>query len=287
MKFYKESTKINPLLFFETFINGDSLRKHEDQFYDYPINPSQENFRGQGYIQYIKEVYSEEEEYKPVKKIYIDELKRFLDSQVNYSFNLLRDRKELFDYEGKDHIPFTKKNLNIVYKIKDIIPEKYKHKVEILTSLNELENQIKHLLEPLKNSISQKSIIKSTQPYFEPIIRIKGLKKLYEIAIELDLIDDEIVSETDFLKVFMSNNPKALPNKIHFKANNQKVVYFIILLQKHFRQLTFSRIAKSEAFLRKTSIPFDQVILDTTSSRIKKLVDKEDFKKIKNSLDSL
>jgi len=288
MKLYKESSKINPLLFFETFINNDSLREHEDQFYNYPINPSQENFRNLGYLQYTKDLYEENEKFKPVTVFYLDTLKSFLSVQVNQSLTFLNNRKDKFDYKGKDHTPFTSKSLDIVYKLKNAVPSDYNHKDEIMSFLVELENKIKLLLDSPKVPILEKRIIKTTQPYFEPIIKTGKLKKLYQIAIELYLINDEIVSEKDFLEVLMSNDPKMLENKIQFMADNQKVVYFITLIQKHFKELTFSRIVKSEAFLKqKTGIPFSQNDLDSTNSRIKKLIKRDDFKKIKNSLDSL
>ncbi len=66
MALYKESTKTNPLLFFETFINDKVILKHEDMFY-YPINPSQENYRDQGYLTFYKDSYEEDENPIPEK----------------------------------------------------------------------------------------------------------------------------------------------------------------------------------------------------------------------------
>ena len=98
-------------------------------------------------------------------------------------------------------------------------------------------------------------------------IRLLSPVKLYDIAVELYIIDDVEVSETDFLNVLMSNNPKAIENNIVFTADNQVATFFLNSISILFGKLTHAQIVKSKSFIKKSGFPFSQTDLDTAKTR--------------------
>ena len=98
MQLFKESTKFKPLLFFETFLNKETLMKYEDNFYNH-TNNSQVNYREQGFIEYYKDSYKLNEPVTLVRVYFKDYFEMFLTTQVTKTLSLIEIRTDDLDYD--------------------------------------------------------------------------------------------------------------------------------------------------------------------------------------------
>ena len=89
---YSTSTKVSPLLFFETFLKKGSVLEYKKQFYHYSINHSFVSNENEGYIEYIKDFYEDSEEVVPVKIKFKDRLRELIQLQYNISIRLSDER---------------------------------------------------------------------------------------------------------------------------------------------------------------------------------------------------
>lgn len=250
MALYKESTKTNPLLFFETFINDKVILKHEDMFY-YPINPSQENYRDQGYLTFYKDSYEEEENPIPEKIFFKDYLEKLLKSQMFLSNQFLIERRDELEYQNIIADIFIKKQLIIINQLKVKINSITIYKEVFIKALDILEKNINEIDLVEQESTKKKLIVKTNNPFFEPKVNRAVLIKLYDIAVDHKIIDDEEVLEETFINVFMSNDPESLQEKIFFKVNNQYAAFFLICIKPLFEKLSFPQISRSQSFHNK------------------------------------
>lgn len=288
MVFYKKSTKIQPLLFFETFISIEKMRLYEDSFYDYPINPSQESFKELGYKQYLKDTYEDGEEFKPLKVFFIDELKRLLEGQSYKSIKLIRDRKDKLEYKNVSGSVFIEKQLKIVENLQNYNFTNSDFQKVVTKVLRKIEQEIKLLDNKSKATILIPLRQNSSNAFFEPKNNTKSstLRKLYQLAVDYRLIGENFKQEF-FLNVFIVNTPQHLDNKIVFKVDNQKAIFFLNSISVFFHDFTHSRIAKSESFIKKSGKPFSQGDLDTAKTRFEKKVMTEKQKNLKKAIDDL
>lgn len=265
MGLYQESTKTRPLLFFESFLKNDKLIKYESMFYEYPINLSQENFREQGYIKYLNDSYIDE----PVSTIeYFNEtLNKLLKAQVFTSKMLLEERKDEIEYFNIKPNIFAQKQLEIIKKLKVKTGSITVCRGIILESLNILEEEIIKFNSIISQEPSRFTNIKTNNPFFEPVVNRKILQKLYDVALDNRIIDEEVVTENAFLNILTSNDPEVLENKFIFSCNNQVATFFLNTINVFFLNLTHSKISKSKSFINKNGKIFNESDLNTAKTR--------------------
>ena len=78
MKVHPNSTKTNPILFFESFLKHKEVTIYEEHFYNTPKNPSFTTNKEEGYVEYFKDLYEGGEEVIPVRVYLKEDLKRKL-----------------------------------------------------------------------------------------------------------------------------------------------------------------------------------------------------------------
>ena len=273
MNSYKSSTKKQPIFFFETFLNKESLAAYKDHFYKDYINPSQKKNLSQGYIEYNKDYYENEESLKVIEYFEV-RLKNLLEREAKVSYRLLYERKLAKEYDEvfkNDFINHRISDLDIILErakklsSKDLI-------ISILNKLREKMNQLRYPSNPIPFRSESKTSIGSENPYFglKFEIRKRHLKKFYHELVIIDMIDNEDVSENNFLAVFTSSNPSLIDDNIIFNKDNYHVMALFQFLEPYFDQLKHSRIDKSKSFFSKNAQnPMSQTSLDTNKHRFK------------------
>jgi len=199
------------------------------------------------------------EKLKNKKKILLDEInkvtrqltpedkKSFLREVFNDIFNI---RKKLFTIEF-DH------NSIILESVKELIDDLillYKH------------DAVSHKLMAKVESLEKIS----TGTYFgiKPNIKRKFFTDLYDMSVDLFLIDDEEISEDTFIEVFTCSKPNP-QNKIQFIEKNYPIVYFLESIQPFFNNLSFTSIESSRNFFNKRNKMLTATDLSSTKSRNK------------------
>lgn len=129
----------------------------------------------------------------------------------------------------------------------------------------------------LKGSFRKPQFDSSQSSFFEikPEIKISTLRKLYDVAVELQIVDDIKLSETAFINV-LTGNPTETDDFFIFKSDNQISVHFINCIQPLFNNLTSSQISKSKSFYNKNKKVLCQTDIDTANKRLKSNVNKRD-----------
>lgn len=286
MGLYQESTKTRPFLFFESFLKNDKLIKYENMFYDYPINLSQEKFREQGYIKYFKDSY-EDEPVTPIIEYFKDGLEKLLKAQVFTSKVLLEERKDEIEYFNIKPNIFAQKQLEIIQNLKVKTGSITVCRGIILESLNILEEEIKKFNLGISQEPSMFTNIKTNNPFFEPVVQRKTLQKLYDVALDNRIIDEEVVTENDFLKILTSNDPEVLENKFIFSCNNQVATFFLNTMNVFFLNLTHSKISKSKSFINKNGKIFNESDLNTAKTRYSEKTTNKVFLNIQKDIEKL
>lgn len=284
MELYKKSTKTRPLLFFESFINNEVLKKYEDMFYNYPINPSQKPFRELGYITYTKDVY-EDENFSTLILYFKEDLEKLLSAELDITKALLIKRRDKLEYLSYKTDVFFDRQLSIIHTLKVKLESITVSKDLLKNTIEKLEDCIKKTSINLHHTPRRLSEIKTNKPYFEPKVTKKILDKLYDVAIGNDLIDDDEVSQSDFLNVFMTNTPEKTESIIKFHCDNQTATYFLNAIMVLFKNLKHARIADSKSFFSKGGKLLNQADLDTAKNRYEKKINKKVFLNIQKDID--
>ncbi len=290
MGLYQESTKTRPLLFFESFIDNDKLIKYEDMFYEYSFNLSQENFREQGYIKYFQDSY-EDEPATPIIEYFQNTLNRLLVAQVNITQGLLEERRNELEHQNISTDIFIQRQLLIVNKLKTASESLAIYKDLFLNTLNQIEINLKAINPPYNRTPEKAPEIKRSNPFFEPKdkITITHLKKLYEIAVDKFIVDDQEVFEETFIAVFSSNKPELLKEKIYFSCNNLVATFYLNCIMDFFKNLSHSSITKSKSFHNKQRKLLIQNDLDKAKNYYKKkrYTDTDVFITLKKNIEAI
>ncbi|MCC4212253.1 hypothetical protein [Leeuwenhoekiella parthenopeia] len=279
------SNKTEPLRFFDYFINKESLLQFEKHFFDYLINSSQVCNKSQGYIEYIQPTY--EKGYPEKTRIYIkDELQTKIRIQGNISLKLLKVHKNERLYvndESNQFIDFQLERINTLIDKSKKLPYK-----EILSEeLHYLYSEIEELKS--KNSrIKKKPPIQpfiGNNPFFGNKSKAsrKTLSKVYDVILDLEIIDEVNTTEEDFINILTDTNPILLKSGIFFIKDNYHSIFFINVLSKLFDGFTNSKIAKSQSFYSKGKVAFTQRSLDKYNTLLKQRSTKK-YQYIENAL---
>lgn len=286
MTLYKPSTEKEPLLFFSSFLNEHILNQYENNFYGYPINPSQIFDNDQGFIEYHKDCYEGGE--KPTVKIYFKEyLWKQLKTQSVISENFLIERKKEQEYNDVFSNRFVQKQLVLLESIMERA-KNLSHADTTVEILDDLKLKITSLLNhegELKPKRIIKKSLKITNPFFGNTERttVRRLKKLYAEVLDIGLIDEEEVTEEVFVDVFTSAKPFDLEEQIKFNRGNYEAIYFIQELSAYFDKLEPAQIGKSKAFASKGDRTITDKTVNTYFTRLKKK-DKNSYKDIKQAI---
>lgn len=286
MELYKASTKTQPLFFFESFIDSSTLEKYENLFYDSPLNPSQEAHREHGFIKYYKDLYEDEPEI-PITEYFKTNIETLLNAQVRTTELLLLRRRDKLEYQNIKIDSFIQRQLNIIQLLKERTDSITVCKQLITDTINRLEILVKLTGNGIIQVPKILPKIKTNNPYFEPIVGRKVLIKLYDVAIDNRVFDEEVVTQSDFLDVFMSNTPQSIENKIQFHCDNLTATYFLNSIMVLFNNLKHARIVDSKSFYSKGGKLLIQRDLDKAKSTYEKKALKKSYSKIQKEIDVL
>lgn len=248
------SSKTAPLRYFEYFLKKESLEAYEKRFFDNSINPSFESNKNEGYIYYLKDSYINDEE-SFVKLYFIEELEKHLVLQANISLSLINERK--------DEIENTEKNANIYIDRQLIKMDGIKNSINyfeiyqpvIFSVLEKLKKRLESYIDAEKkvqNTIKTNQSI-GTKTFFglKSRVKLKHLRKLYDSTSYLGIIDDDKISEQDFIQIFTSPKLPEENLKLIFNKDNRTTGYYIREISFLFNNLTPRLIQKSKSFYNK------------------------------------
>lgn len=274
-----ESTDLYPVRFFEVFVNNQNLQKFENQFY-YPINPSQKNFKEEGYVLYLKSVCTDKD-VPEIKIIFKENLLSKLKSNAEISLALIIKRRVTLEYNGINHDDYYNIQINKLEKLKLNIID-YKFQNEIIDVIDNLSKEIKKCIksEKVKRTIFKQDNLGNS--YFQILDKVNysRLEKLYKICLELEIFDESSSSEEIFIKVFTTSSPGDVSAPLKFNCNNQLALLFFNTINPWFKKLIHSRIDKSKLFMNKGNNIFNQRMLDSTNNRLKNKIEKYKLEEI-------
>lgn len=85
-------------------------------------------------------------------------------------------------------------------------------------------------------------------------VKPKHLRKLYDVTVLLNVIDDEMVSEEEFFNVLTLPQLPDSTNKILFNVNNRHAVYYLNTIAVYFNDFKPSKISRSQSFIKKNGV---------------------------------
>ncbi len=134
-------------------------------------------------------------------------------------------------------------------------------------------------------------LISKQQIRFQPSIfkvkpDIKGyiFEKLYDLAIELEIIDDELISEAEFISALTEHKTSST---ITFNCDNNIMICFIESISPLFYNLNPTSIAESKRFYTKQGTQITSSIYYTSKNRLKKSSNEEIIKGLFKDIDKL
>lgn len=127
------------------------------------------------------------------------------------------------------------------------------HKI-IEGNLLEILGNLKHIY---KNIIKKHScFIYLNKSKYSSFFQCKDIKrsffgKLYDVTLDLDLIDDIEIKEVDFINAFTASKPQILKDKIKFDRETPIIVYYFLAIEPFFFNLNAKSIESSQVFITK------------------------------------
>ncbi len=291
----KASTKTAPFDFFWYILNEKNYKKHEKDFYDIEDSVSAiDSFRDEGYrVLHIFELDIDGEITKEeVQTQYFDEMfKSMIEHQANVSYDLINERIKEFIFENKEYDKYLIFHIHELTRLKGQIQNLKRFKPNFKLLLDELEDKLieLHSIDNSKLNLSRSKNYSSKKVSFFGAEKLKNkhLIELYQISIKYDIIDDEVMTENDFIKFFTSENPYI--DKLHFRfnCNNIFAINYIDKLKVLFSNLSYSTITKSESFFNKGKTLLKQSNLDNMPKNSKRDLDKKRLDSLNLELDNL
>ncbi|WP_415376399.1 hypothetical protein [Patiriisocius sp. Uisw_017] len=122
----------------------------------------------------------------------------------------------------------------------------------------------------LKASFKKQSKIELSKfSYFGAETKRSTLIKIFDIASDLKIFDDEVFFQDTFINV-LSSNPTKTDEVIVFNCNNEIAAHFINCIQPLFNNLSIAQINKSKSFVNKQGKVLNQSDLDNANKRLRK-----------------
>lgn len=282
-----KSTPNSPILFFEDFLTEENLKLHEENFYKDIINPSQESFdeyKEGGYITYIPSVYENDDD-SSKQVFYKDTLISILENEKKNSIELINSKILEIKNSGNSTDYYVQSNLNKLFSLKRKKLSTYKFKKLVLKIIDEIINVIS--THNFKHQKTKRNNFKISNGFFEPNISAPKIKKIYQKAVKLDIIEMDIVSEETFLNVLICENPSELDEKIYFSEMTLYSILFLDTISKYFDNLKSSTITKSGLFYTKKGFLINQNLYDKNIVSLKSKTETKKYKKITENFSDL
>lgn len=227
---------------------------------------------------------------EPVFEMDIINREDFVKRKLSKNKQLLFDklRVELYSYKSEDKINYLNSIFDDLYKsLVKLLQSDFKYQEiineEITTLIEDLKLQykddvIKHKLFTKAKYLSNN--YNSTFFGLKSNVKRSFLVDLYDVCIDLFLINDEVVSEEEFLEVFTSSNLDG-EVQIKFSGANYPVIYFFIAIEEFFEDFSYKKIEQSKCFVTKQNELLTASNISATKSRNKNssspLLSKIDF----------
>ena len=290
-----ENTSKTPLHFFDKLIipDGHSYWKYKT------IKSIEDRVQGAldsvdyelGEIKYIHSYFDKEKEEVETDNItynFSKDFHRKIDIEIteakNKIENIVIDIFKRSDEPKKFLLSQVKQIYYLMDKAKLDCPE---------FNLEPLDNLASFLIEKysLKHINRKKFINQFTSNSFFGIrqeVKPSLINNIYDEVSILEIIDDEIVSESAFINV-LTQDPTIHDDVIKFKCNNQLAVHFINIIMPLFNNFTYSQICKSQKFFNKKALPkvLNQSDLDTANTRLNKDLKRYKVMEISRALSDL
>lgn len=284
---YYQSIKEEPLQFFISFLNKQSILMFEKEFFypKIPINPTFVSNKEKGFITFHKDVISNSEP-SQVKLYYSEELSKLISLQTDITIRFLKRRNKELLYQNFNSDKFLQLQHKKLKNLKVDIKENHIYINSLNANFDRIENCINSLLKGVTLKIERIDYQITSNSFFglKENYRLKHLKKLYQKSIELEIFDFDIVSEEEFLNVFTSTTTDI--KQIQFNVNNLLAVHYLNLIGKAFNNLSYSRLSKSKLFYNKYGKLLVQRDFDNTASRLKSK-NNIDYKKISDGINEI
>ena len=265
-----------PLNYFDTLLESNNLKFRKDT----AINEIIERYGG-----LVKSV-----DYKKGEVDYIavfsDGSPEPIEAMATYSFaneftaEVIKKAEETKQSIDSTVLEINKNGNNanqfLISQIKhlSILADKSKNIYPKLTFIEDaIRNTITYLVDrySLKESYKKTKISVTPKSSFFDIksgVKMSLLEQLYDVAVDLEIIDDEMVTEEIFINV-LTGNPTASNEVLIFKCNNRIATHFINCINSLFNNLTASRIEKSKSLIGKNGNAFTQQGMDNINSFLK------------------
>lgn len=173
--------------------------------------------------------------------------------------------------KGNNNEAFLKSQIKHIYFLLDKLGDS--NIVDKLLIKESLEGLCNHIVDrySIKHTYKNRNVQgNNISSYFDlkGHIKMSLIVELFDAAIDLEVIDDEVISEDTFINV-LTGHPSYSNEVISFKCNNQLAVHFIDSLKPIFNNLSYSQISKSKQFFNCKLKVFQQADLDNAKSRLK------------------
>jgi hypothetical protein len=283
-----QSTKENPLAFFTGyFVAGIINAGIEHQAENKKIEDYINSLSGQHIPDDLRTLPFKQEDLNTFEEYVLNNTKQ----EVKIAKEFIEqgfEKRFSQEKEIKAYAEFLRTKLNILCRLPKF--KEYPFLSKIIEDFNGFINEFTNI-KPSNLNTTQKnySNLYDENKKTSSIFFLKGgikksfLEKLYDLMIDLDLIDDVETREEDFIDVFCSAKPLT---KIQFIKPNLHVSFFLKEIEPFFESLNGVTIEKSKCFLNKQGKVITSTDLYTSLSR-NKGKDLEYLKKIKSNVDKL
>lgn len=269
---------------FNFYFDFAFTNKHKSILFDF-IGDSDLKNDGYWYIEegdyYVKEEILEDGD-PPLLKMTSITREGFLNYKFEKHKKLFIDeiREKLYNLDSLAKNSFLSELLNDFYRVnKKLLTLDFPYKYEVMTKIDEVKTDLKLITEEIVKNHKAFSKLESLEivnygTYFglKPSLKKSFLIDLYDVCIDLFLVDDVEVSENDFIEVFTAAKPDP-EMRIIFKEKNYGIVYFLEAIQPFFDNFTFTSIEQSKNFYNKQNKLLTATDLSSAKSRMKNSVE--------------
>ncbi len=180
-------------------------------------------------------------------KVYKNQLFDYLYAN---NFSLKDEEKIKFFNNIFDEIYLIFKKINISSNENQAIIQKEVN--EVVEEIYSLYGDVSKTHKLFRSLLLNRASANTSRTYFglKPDIKKSFLVDLYDLCVDLFLIDDTSLPEEDFIEVFSCTKPSSTAH-IQFVEKNYSIVVLLEGIQSFFENLNFMTIEKSQMFSNK------------------------------------